>query len=665
MSLPSPVNPFEESVDRRGYVPRAACQNVLGHLERQIRAGVPAILLRGPTGIGKSMLLAVLHQRMAEGWQVAHVAVSPSPSMEISHRILDQLEVNADDDPSSALVAAARRSAASGRRVLVIIDQANHVPVASSRQLVRAAARATGDLCILFAVTEEDGAEAFEREIGEEAEVTTVRFDSPMNAQETCEYIAGRLDQTLDSQELRDRFDDAAIRYVIDGAEGNPRRVNELAYETLCRLERGESLPGQYRDAGASAEFDAGRSASPSEESRLQPQTPTYGGAPRSDHSLGGGLLGAGPARDPRELDANRELFPPGFLRSDREPLAPSDEPGPGPGPGSAGAASTRGDAGRGADDRRLERTLEPGESILPVAATEGTAAAASSKRPKLWVAALVVTAVAGGYLAGRVDLASTESSTLPTAAPEPVAVDLEPLLLDLLPTLVRPDRTDLHMPDWSAASASSTPATEPDTTPAASIDSGSALGDAKPAAATLSHVEAASAEQDEPDTVDAVEQADRPPLVAVQAVAPGVSPDLAGPIPATPNSASPAEPRAESIRVASDSGAPSQPLPARGPAPGSAVDDGHSIADGSATAIVVEGRSTAEPGARASAYVRVQVQLEPGAILSIDGERVGVAPISDLIMEPGLHTFVAELPDGLQIEQLIQVSPDTGTVEF
>jgi hypothetical protein len=80
-------------------------------------------------------------------------------------------------------------------------------------------------------------------------------------------------------------------------------------------------------------------------------------------------------------------------------------------------------------------------------------------------------------------------------------------------------------------------------------------------------------------------------------------------------------------------------------------------------TAIVVGARSAAEQ--RTSAYVRVQVRLEPGAILTVDGERVGVAPFSDLIMQPGPHTFVAELPDGLQIEQLIQVSPEMGIVEF
>jgi type II secretory pathway predicted ATPase ExeA len=703
VSLPSPLNPFEESIDPQGYVPRAACAEALSRLERQVWAGAPAILLRGPAGIGKSMLLAVLHQRMAEGWQIAHVAVSPSPSMELSHRILDLLEVNAGDDPSSALVAAARSSAASGRRVLVIIDRATHVPVASSRQLARAAARAGGDLCIVFAVTDEEGAEAFEREIGAEAELVTIRFDAPMNAQETSEYIAWRLDQTLDSRALRDRFDAAALRYVIEGAEGNPRRVNELAYEALRRLERGEDLPVRDRDAAAAAEPDAGEPASrpsASAASFLQSGPSTTDQEPHSHRSLGGGLLGAGPARDPRELDATRELFPPGFLRSGRSPLATPPEPEPGrsptPAAGRATAATDRGDARSGAEepapelttererptpsrDRGPEQTPERDDAISPGAATAEPATAASSNRPKLWVAALVVTALAGGYLAGRFDRVSTQSSPLPAAAPiaaaRPVARDAEPVSPEPLPAIVRPDRAGPDAPSRSAAVAPSTPAALPDTSPAAAIDSGdsgSALADTQPVAASPSHAEAAAAEPEGLPGVDAVEQAAVAlPPVSAPAAAPDVSPDRPQPNPSAPSPAPTAEPRAEATRVASDSGARSRPQPPPGSAPGSAVDSDssvdreRSIADGAVTAIVVGARSTEEPGARAPEYVRVRVRLEPGASLTIDGERVGVAPFSDLIMEPGLHTFVAELPGGLQIEQLVQVSPETGIVEF
>jgi len=724
VSLPSPDNPFEASVDPRGYVPRAACDEVLDRLERHIRDGVPAILLRGPEGIGKSMLLAILHERMAELRQIAHVAVSPSPSMEISHRILDQLEVDFDEEPASTLVATARRYALSGRRVLVIIDQATHAPLASSRQLARAAARAGGDLCVLFAVTEEAGAEGFEREIRAETELATVRFDTPMNADETFDYVTRRLDQTIASKALRDRFDEAAFRYVIEGARGNPRLANELAYDALLRLERGEGLPLRAREPGAPVEAGARTPAPAHDEPRRPPGAATFDDAWPAEGSLGGGLLGAGPRRDPHELDAMRELFPPGFLRSGGDPTAPHaapTDPGadaarpnddaavrgaePARGgaqpragrvpipadvaepvaaitpddastgtadtarttadapPGLAGAARRAVDAGP--RDRTLELSSVQLDSFRPGVAPGPAGTAPSSKRPKVWVAALVVAALAGGYLAGRIGRAPTSPAPLPAASPAPVAripepappvpvaripEPMPPVPVARIPEPTPPVPVDrIPEPTPSVPIGSTTPAALPAPTPAISIDAGAVVADAEPAVASPSPAEAAPAEPALPaPSPTAAPKAARP---AVPPAEPKAAPQPA-PQPVT---------RAEPTFAATDSSARG---PARSPG-GSSVDAAPSNARSAASPIVVGARATAEPGAQASEFVRVRVRLEAGATLSIDGERVGVAPISDLIMEPGLHTFVAELPGGLQIEQLIQVTAETGIVEF
>ncbi len=718
MSLPSPANPFEAYADPRGYVPREACEDVLRRLERHVANGVPAIVLRGPAGIGKSMLLAILHQRLAERWQVARVAVSPSPSMEISHRVLDLLDADVGEDPSNTLVATARRHAASGRRVLVIIDQATHAPIASSRQLARAAARARGDLCIVFGVTEEEGAEAFEHEISAEAELATLRFDSPMNAEETAEYLARRLDQTIDSQALRDRFDEAAYRYVIDGAGGHPRQVNELAFDALRRLDAGERLPV--------LDGEATRGAPPTDAPPLQPPPSAYEDAWHADGSLGGGLLGAGPRRDPHELDATRELFPPGFLGSARDPLPP-----PAPAPQDADTARAQGDRGPGdrqsgveaeapapreaeasaidasqapADDvqdvaaeasvpatgdldaagvtnaieeatpqvaaapstdagalpraRPVERAPAPEAPIDPRLATAGTDAA-SANRQKLWIAALLVAAVSGGYLAGRVDLVSTDSPT-PAAVVEPAAPEVKPPLAAPAPPPVRSERTTLAPPNRLAAVPSTTKAAEPEATPSPAA--------APPVVATPTPAAAPPVVvKPTPAPAPSVVVKPTPPEPSTRAVAtatpaaPKVDESPAASVPATKPAPTPP---AVATPVAAAASAPPQPTP-RTPAPAPAPEVVRTVEDGSVTAILVGDRTAAQSSERAAAYARVRVEIEPGWILSVDGERLGVAPIADLVMEPGLHRFVAELPDGTEIEQLIQVTPDTGVVEF
>jgi len=278
----------------------------------------------------------------------------------------------------------------------------------------------------------------------------------------------------------------------------------------------------------------------------------------------------------------------------------------------------------------------------------------------------MVVTAVAGGYLAGRVDLVPTDSPLHGIELPMPAARDAEAIRPAPTPEVPAPPRDRSHhfAGNRAAANGPSSPAAEPSSTPPDSTAPSSVRESEKRDAVSSPRIESAAAMPATPRPAAVSERVEEPPPVVVQAAtpsAPSPTPQLASTSKPVPT----AEPRVERVPVASDASARRQSSPPEEPASDPAADDGQSVANGSVTAIVVGARGAAEPGARAVAYVRVQVQLEPGSTLTIDGERVGVAPFSDLIMEPGLHTFVAELPDGLQIEQLIQVKSDTGVVEF
>ncbi len=718
MSLPNVINPFEVAVDARVYVSRPASDDALGQLERLVSEVAPAVVLRGPAGIGKSMLLAVLDERFAGSWRVARIAVSPSPSMEISHRVLDQLEVEREDegDPSAALALAARNAAARGRRVLVIVDQATHAPVASSRQLVRAATRARGDLCVVFAVTEDEAdAASFEREIGAEAAVVTVRFDTPMDAEETAEYIRRHLGESSDAAALEDKFDESAMRYVTEGARGNPRRVNALAYETLRRLAAGEPIPDRYDGAA-----DPG--ASPA-----RPRTQPFEDVWNAQGSLGGGLLGGDARRSAEASDPMHELFPPGFLKTGIGPLVPPDEtatdegaqgrdqsapdtqrpastdvdrtsapppassltsaastwplsPAPQVGASSppatarTSAPSTEASPPTGLADppasprvadaasaTTTTTTGERGEAASVAAAPEPSRPIGAAKRQWILMAAVVVAAVMGGYMAGRVDrdpaaptLATAEAAVdeAASASPEPVEIEAEgsaslPLLSHDLPTrrmILAPDRPLAALAPPMAgplARAPVAPAAPPRPAPSRP-ESKPALG----AAVAPSPAMTTSPESTAPSTARAVALA-TPSAAAAPARAP---------VPATPAAArrAPAA-KPERTPAARD----------RSATPASTNEPAREAADGSVTAIVIGPRDAADPGAPAAAYARVRVELEPGTTLSVDGERIGVAPIADLVIAPGLHTFVAELPGGVEIEQLIQVMPDTGVIEF
>ena len=63
--------------------------------------------------------------------------------------------------------------------------------------------------------------------------------------------------------------------------------------------------------------------------------------------------------------------------------------------------------------------------------------------------------------------------------------------------------------------------------------------------------------------------------------------------------------------------------------------------------------------------YARLVIDVEEGAEVFVDGQSIGRAPFSEIMVEMGTHTFVAELPGGLVIEQLVDVQIGTDVVEF
>jgi hypothetical protein len=81
--------------------------------------------------------------------------------------------------------------------------------------------------------------------------------------------------------------------------------------------------------------------------------------------------------------------------------------------------------------------------------------------------------------------------------------------------------------------------------------------------------------------------------------------------------------------------------------------------------ALVVSSSGEAGADGRPNEYVRLRVEAIPGVLVKVDGKSLGVAPIPDLLIEPGPHSFVAEEPDGGVTEQLIDVQPETRSVEF
>ncbi|MCP3935874.1 MAG: hypothetical protein GY708_10935, partial [Actinomycetia bacterium] len=98
---------------------------------------------------------------------------------------------------------------------------------------------------------------------------------------------------------------------------------------------------------------------------------------------------------------------------------------------------------------------------------------------------------------------------------------------------------------------------------------------------------------------------------------------------------------------------APAPPAARRTPAPQTAKGP-----------IILQSGDSAElthPGS----YVRLMIDVAPGAKILVDGKLIGRAPFDEIMVEMGLHTFAAEMQDGIIVEQLVDVQSGTDVVEF
>lgn len=582
---------FEESCDPHAYIPRRATEEVLKCLSSLIRDSEPVVVLHGPGGIGKSMLLSVLRERFGGERRVAYASIGEVPEPEFCHRILDELSEPTAEDPAGALI----RVATDGQnKLLLLVDHPDLAPVASSLQLASVAKSAAPHITVVFAISDEADAQQFSRALCVEASVTTLGFTQAMDQKESSAYVRLRLARTELPASLRDQLDERAIKWLTDGAQaGLPREINRRASELLRTFEQsGEEalqLPVQGSDSIANtdreSEVTAPRPVDPAsrgDRMLLDSQTPAFPmrpgeasdhlGAPIGGGSLGGMLLGSGPGAKPNfemDLELGRSLSS-GLL--DGPSTRPSARDG---GPVSA-------------------------EEMANAAAAAATSAdPETSHRHMQWIAAsLAAFAIGGAYFATR----SEAPAAHPTLTEDVVPFEAAKADLTGAPSL-------MDTPNGRARIAAET---EPTMEPAASSQ--------RPIQErpSLASGPMGSAAQDAIDATDrkTIEVAEVvPPSAPIPRVAP--RPSARRPLPLAPKTIV---------------------LPAR----------------------TIVGNTTT-PGS----FVRLSIDVEPGSQITVDGESIGIAPFSEIFVEMGTHTFVAETPNGIVVKQLVDVQTGTDIIEF
>ncbi len=630
---PAHGDAFGMTADPAAYMPRAATERALGELERALFAGDLPVVLSGPTGIGKTLLLRVAERRLGGRLQCVYIAYAALPASELCAWVLGLLgePAPANGDNEAGLLAAARRRAAAGTPLVLLIDDASAVPSAAAERMRALAADSGGSLRLVAAGIGNGSVGDWVKRFGPRVE--RVSIDAPMTAAETALYVRARLERGGVSPEARSRFDSVVLDRIHRRSGGVPRAVHALAGEFL-RI-GAAALPANPLESlllGDDAELAAGRAAA----------------------------IARGPVERVRETTRPHDV-----ALAAASAASPGAEAAPaatvGAEPASSGRPAMR--AVRSADP--LERPFDPAAPVVPTPLrvvpprSDPPAAVAPPSEPPLLLPASTAS-VRAPETATRIPAAAAPPSPGPPAretpatpgaeappVPGPIeawtpaaeALTDEPFDDEADDTSFEPIRPRPAARGWRGAAAPY------GAKPPLTLRRGlrwqevflAVLGLGAIALAVPLMRQALTAPTPVRDTRSTLEP--REPEVETRL------PESQEPAPVTPREMPPAGPP-----VRETAPAPPQPRPptagapgARAPAPPAAVD----------------------PAIAAAAPIPVHINASPWATVEVDGIDMGETPIAGVPLLPGPHAFKARMPDGRVIERTIQISAETRHVTF
>jgi type II secretory pathway predicted ATPase ExeA len=227
---------FGETANPDEYVPRRACEEVLGRLERIVfDLGEPAALIAQP-GMGKSLLMRVFARRMADRASPIELVYGALSFEDLCEWTLSLAGETVTGLPSYDLQHLLKR-----RDILLSIDDASSLPTRTARGL-RILANHRPRLHLVLATNEDHQARQVLAAFGEP--LHRVRLLSPLDADEALQYLTCRLAHWGASDELIDQLPERITR-MLRLSGGVPRRMHSIIKEVLGV---GDPAPGFWDD---------------------------------------------------------------------------------------------------------------------------------------------------------------------------------------------------------------------------------------------------------------------------------------------------------------------------------------------------------------------------------------------------------------------------------
>lgn len=275
---------FSETCDPAAYVPRAATETALAHVdawEDMLGAGPGLAALVGSPGIGKTFLLRRIERERAgaaedvgftsiaalargapqsASWAIylPYAGLAPRDLCLWVYGLVNRrIEADRVGDARGAFDGLAALGSGARGPLLLLIDDADSMPPESVAMLVEGLDAARVPLRVLLALDDEPRGEALLASLGP-ASPTLVELGARMTPDETADYVRGRM-RWAGFPEVEVRGLSArTLERIHAGSAGVPRRVHRVAAALLAETQvRAGADPGPEAWGGARGGGDA------------------------------------------------------------------------------------------------------------------------------------------------------------------------------------------------------------------------------------------------------------------------------------------------------------------------------------------------------------------------------------------------------------------------
>jgi type II secretory pathway predicted ATPase ExeA len=223
-----PSAPFGDTVVTDWHVARPAIDEAMISLEAALVDRASSVALVAPPGMGKSHVLRLLSERIAtDRLEILYLPYAGLMMPDLCAWMVGLLGGTCGPDPVKGFTKLLEWIRAQDHALVLLIDDANSMPIETARYMRQLVAAWPGTLRIGLAMSDNARTSRVLAVFGDS--MSEVRFHAGMTVEETSAYITNRLDRACASDEIRGRFRPDIVARIQAVTAGLPRRVHMVA----------------------------------------------------------------------------------------------------------------------------------------------------------------------------------------------------------------------------------------------------------------------------------------------------------------------------------------------------------------------------------------------------------------------------------------------------